>query len=60
METHMSILTPIKVDICTGMDYTSTRLRHGPMPRMFYGSKYLTHEFFCNLFLRVLNAFAET
>lgn len=46
METHMYILTPIKVDICTGMNYMSTRLRRGPMPRMFCGSKYLMYEFF--------------
>lgn len=50
METHTSILILIKVDICTGMDYTSTRLHRGPTPRMFYGSKYLTHDFLSNLF----------
>lgn len=46
METHMSILTPIRVDICTGMDYTSTRLHRGLTLRMFCESKYLTHDFF--------------
>lgn len=59
METRMSILIPIKVDICIGMDYTSTHLRRGPTPRMFCGSKYLTHDSFSNLFLYVFNELVE-
>lgn len=57
----MSILILIKVDICIGMDYTSTRLHRGLTQRMFCGSKYLTHDFFFkSFFTRSLSEFAET